>query len=619
MFTSINRDFRSWEKGDRSSPPPVLPLIALSVLAATKMRSDSQASSTNYYLRLAEALLPKSTSEEQARLRAHLREGDGFLDVVKMWRGLHRWIEINIGVGASTIREHPRFQRIGYPLSQALVRHSDRTKLTRFFSDLAFPIGHPPTQEELIAALQVWSTTERNRLTETLMRSLGEPGIRPLLAQVVEALARSWDGLILNTDGNVRIAIRIGIDLDSWTSTVLLPVPQGGPEELQLWDANGLHYNFYSTPGYNYYLTTDSIPTAQTALRTGLKLTGDAHSAQVSPLSIVACSPDPQTGSWSSTEGFVPFEEHLVAVDLKHQRDFESILHHAADEGWRRMPQRRSALIEGFALYKDVRFTDGKKLEDALSRFPALRRAGVAPATTPRARLVRGLPIASRLSSKHYLVGGEPDLLLPSASEPYMARVTLNGSSQNFWANGFPIEIRRLAEPAGRHILEVASQKLSFTTLCEDPASDPVEGSASLGWSSDLTLTENRDDFSLTGALTKTTQQTNTVLGRRGREESWILCDNGKAEKIREPSEPAFLHTLDIDIHLPHFEVALHHRARWLAQRRGTTWHLTQVNAERQREHVLNFDVLEAWERACTNENARKLWNHLLGNEVNTE
>uniref|UniRef100_UPI0035CD355B hypothetical protein n=1 Tax=Dietzia cinnamea TaxID=321318 RepID=UPI0035CD355B len=62
---------------------------------------------------------------------------------------------------------------------------------------------------------------------------------------------------------------------------------------------------------------------------------------------------------------------------------FEEFLNEAANIGWRRVRQRKAALIENYALYQDVRFDDGDKLAKALARMPSLRRVGVAPVIAP--------------------------------------------------------------------------------------------------------------------------------------------------------------------------------------------------------------------------------------------
>ena len=136
MFDAVTAAVRGWQAGARDEPPPTLPVLALSVLAATRMHTDARARSSNYYLRLAQALVPGADELVVDQIRLVLRDG-AFIPVVNMWRDLHEWLGERAGAaGISTIRDHPELTRIGFPLSQALIRRSDRAALTRFFEAL---------------------------------------------------------------------------------------------------------------------------------------------------------------------------------------------------------------------------------------------------------------------------------------------------------------------------------------------------------------------------------------------------------------------------------------------------------------------------------------------------
>lgn len=614
MFAPITAEYKRWEQGTRSQAPPVLPVISISVLAATRMRSGANTRSTNYYLRLAEILSPEGDSREIEKTRRSLRESGAFLDVVDMWRGLHHWIESQGGaIGFSTIREHPRLQRIGYPLSQALIRQSDRVKLTRFFHDFDFPVGNPPGPEALLGALHIWTTAERNRLSEAFMNGLDDPDLRALLTHVVEAHAQAWDGQVLTAEGHPRIAIRIGLDLETWATNLLFPVPPGGPAQLTLTIPDQTEpLELTALDGYNYYAYEDTSLRVPHAAVNGLKLVGATFTAEYAPSPVIFFRPDPQTGTWSSADGIAPFEEHIVAVHSGEKDRFEEFLNEAANIGWRRVRQRKAALIENYALYQDVRFDDGDKLAKALARMPSLRRVGVAPVIAPRARLTRGLPLASNLSTNHYMRGGEPDLLLPSGTQPHRVTVTFDGVGQVLCANGFPLELRRFASRSGLHRITVDGQELSFTTLEEDPNPEPPVGMGRLGWTDKLQICEDREQIALVGARTREGRAEATVLGRRGRDESYILHEDGAAQKIAEPQVPKFIQTLTTKIHSPYFELEVSESARYLAQRRGQRWRLIEIGGDEPGEYESAFDVPGAWKRACASENGYRLWRYQL-------
>lgn len=610
MFRSVVAAHQQWQRGSQEEPPPVLPVIAITVLAATRMRSDSQARSTNYYLRLAQALLPDADAGAIETLRNSLREGGAFLDVVEMWRGLHAWLEAQNGtIGASTIRDHPHLQRVGYPLSQALVRQSDRMALTRFFHALDLTPRAAPDAGVVLGALDVWTAAPQNRLSDAFMRALGDPDVRPLLAAVVEAHAQAWDGRVLTSDGKQRIAMRLSIDLDAWEVHWLFPIPSMGPAALTVLSLDGEHeVGLTETAGLRYYAAQGCPAVSPELLQSGMRLRGSEFSAEFPPSPVIFLRPDSQTGAWSSVSGMLPFEEHLVAIGGAHAGEFQQVLREAAVPGWRLIPQRGSALLPTYALFQNVRFTDAQALELVLSRLPGLRRMGVTPAVTPRARLVRGLPIATAISANHYLVGGEPDLLLPAGPDPRLATVTLDGRRGQVQANGFPLELRRFISDAGRHVVNADGQELAFTTLEEGP--DPAQpvGTANLGWTIAGLMTGSDHALAVIGARVASNIGMTPVLARRSRDESWLLHDDGRAEGAVEPAPPYFLTSTDIEIHSPYFEISAPPSARWLAQRRGARWQLTEIGPAAPKEYNLDIDVLDAWKRACTDANGAQLW-----------
>jgi len=617
LFSAVSSRYRQWRSGPWSTtPPPVLPVIAVTVLAATRMRSDFEARSTNYYLRLAQALLPEGGETEIERLRSSLGDGGEFLGAVEMWRGLHDWIEAQDGrAGTSTIRDHPHLPRIGYPLSQALVRQIDHATLTRFFEALRFHPGPPPTAETLARALDIWSEATNNRLSEPLMHALGDSKTRQLVASIVDGHARAWDGIVLTGDGRKSITVRLGIDLDDWLARWLFVVADSGPAEVTLSSPDGPgEINLEKTAGSDYYTMLGEFTVTAQLVTSGFRTTGTEFGAEFPPSPVVFFRPDPQTGAWSSVHGLIPFEEHLVAIVSKYVTDFEQVLADAADGGWRVIRQRRSALLAGYALYSKVRFSDARAFESALAHLPILRHIGVAPATIPRARLVRGLPIATSISSAHYLTGGEPDLLLPTGPDPRTVAVTLDGVRDEIQANGFPLELRRFPGGAGRHIIDADGQEIAFTNLDEGPDPDQPHGTATLGWTREGKMGGIEQHLAIIGALITDPMPTDfgPVLARRGRDESWLLHDDGRAESLTEPATPPFLDGLNVEIRSPYFEIDAHKSARWLAQRSGPCWRLTELGVACPRKLEVEFDVLSSWERACDDRNGAQLWEFQL-------
>ena len=79
----------SWASGDRQDAPPSLPLLAVTVLAASRMDRSTELGTHNYYRRLRELLDP---SDDR-----HGMPGNYGAVVPKLWRQLEIWLNEDLG------------------------------------------------------------------------------------------------------------------------------------------------------------------------------------------------------------------------------------------------------------------------------------------------------------------------------------------------------------------------------------------------------------------------------------------------------------------------------------------------------------------------------------------
>ena len=613
-FGRVASNCRAWKHGDRTSPPPVLPVLSMTVLAATRMRSDGQALSTNYYRRLAESIEPAADPTRVTQLKNDV-DGSAFIDVVDMWRTLDEWIDQQAGrVGVSTIRTHERLTRVGYPQSQALLTRADRAELTRFFEALSISKSGLPDENSMLRALEVWTSARSNRLGDTFMDALNGADTKGLIAAVVLACAAAWDGHVITKDGRRRIAIRLAIDLEEWTTSWLFPVQDGAAEPILL---RGLTVGdepvlLTSNPPSSYYAVGNAPLVNVDHITHGLRLRGSEYAAEFSRAEVLMFARDADTGAWSSTSGITPYETHLIAATGAESPAVSRVLGAAAETGWTTRRQLPRPLLPGFVLFEGVRFTDDAALQKALSGEPGLRALGVAPTLIPRARFVRGLPLDRDLAANHYLLGGEPDLLLPTEEEPRMVALSLGGKEDRVPANGFPFEVRRWPCPEGATEVIAEGQKLSFTLLAESVVQAAPKGTATLGWDEKgklgaLTATPKVIGAVVSGAFTAT-----SVMCRCGRDETWLLLEGGNAQQVAEPSPPAFTSAAGCSFAPGYFEVPAPREAEWLAQRSAATWHLSSLALGAPREVRASFDVLGTWARN-TDPSGSALWEIQLG------
>lgn len=614
-FNRMAHERRLWKVGDRNAPPPVLPVLAMTVLAATRMHSDGHARSTNYYLRLAQSMRPDGSTSEVAALRTEL-SGSAFLDVVDMWRDLHEWIDDHDGrVGVSTIRTDARLTRIGYPQSQALLTRSDRAQLSRLFAALDIQVSGLPDERSMLRALDVWTTANQNRLGDAFMSALRTAETRGLIAAVCLAYAQAWDGQVLTKDGRRRIAVRLGLDLEDWRAAWLFPLPPEAPEAIRLEGvAAADHPVFLTANPPSQYGAVQNPPGVDSRLIIhGFRLRGDEYTAEFPKAEVLIFAADADSGTWSSTSGITPYETHLVAASGTAAPAVARVVSAAAESGWVLRNQGTKPLLPGFALYEGVRFTDDSALQKALSVEPDLRALGVAPTLVPRARFVRGLPLDRELAPHHYLIGGEPDLLLPTEQEPKLIVLSLGGKEELVNSNGFPFELRRFPSAEGATEVIADGQRLSFTLLTQSVVDAPPKGTGTLGWNDQGSINEGFESSRIVGAVVAETPDNLSVMCRRGREETWLLLSDGEVQRITEPGPPVFSHTVALSFASAYFEVSINKSARWLAQRADTNvWHLSRLGTPVPQEVKASFDVIGTWARTAE-PSGQVFWDAQLG------
>lgn len=604
MFNQVAAVYRRWSSSPKVQPPPVLPLLALTVLAATRMRRDSTAQASNYYRRLAETLLPGAGSAEVESIRNLLRDSPAFAGVGEMWRALDCWIEQQDGAaGISMIRDHPRLSRIGYPLSQAVMRGSDRTALTKFFAALETTRLGVPEDDALFRYLELWAARPRG-FSDAYLHALADDNLKPLVSALVHRLAQSWDGEVRTPEGRRSLELHLALDLDEWQARWLVAA-DNGPEELALTVPGGTRLTLAREHGVPFY--TGGVPFAVEGrtLQGGLRLGGETSTAEFPGRRVVLFRRHAYTGTWVSCEGLIPYEEHTIAVAADMATSVLAALQRAASNQVRLVRQRPPhVLLEGFALFEGIRFEDPQRLRTALQEFPALRQLRLIPEGTARPRLVRGLPLARNVSRSSYLTGGEPDLILPSGPTPRTVTVTLDGASQQLLASGFPIELRRFGPlGAGKHEVTADGERLEFNILDAEPGPGVSPGSGA------PTVEEPAGQASaVRGALVDPPDMAVPFLARRGRRETVILLEGGRTQTIHDPAGPAFLEEIPGGAQPPYFEVHPPPGACWMAQRRQNQWDVVSLNPSHLGVYTLSQDVPQLWRQVCSHEAGDTLW-----------
>lgn len=188
-FSSHVARVSEWERGDdASSAPPCLGVLAMLSLVAERMKRTARFAGSNYYGPLLEAL--GLDSEHRKRLERDFREQTPLL-----WTALNRWLaETNGRRGLPTAVAFDRRRFIGLPLSQALVRAQDRTRLPVLFGQFGLQSGQRMSVQAMGELLGDW--LPGSQVTPSLKQLWSSPANRERISEVVCAELEGWDGAV---------------------------------------------------------------------------------------------------------------------------------------------------------------------------------------------------------------------------------------------------------------------------------------------------------------------------------------------------------------------------------------------------------------------------------------
>ncbi|MGW6140982.1 hypothetical protein [Streptomyces sp. NPDC055140] len=472
MFGRLEWWCRSWRGGDQRHAPPVLPLLAVSVLAASKMATEGEISSSNYYGRLAEVF--RVGLRERDNLRAHSRP------VAAMWETLDAWLELRGGeAGYSTISGDRHLTRIGYPMSQALVREQDRRILTAFFAATGVRPGSPDEfpGQEIIRRLRLWTAVSGRGLSRPLLKVLhgAGPGTeaadkRMVLAKLLERLVEFWDGTLYERESQARCASALRLVLTRrprqlrWAAEAV-----GGVSATTVHsEGSGAEYEL-SDPYGGFYAGLERLDVTAHQLTHGVVLEGDKIYLEWSAQPLIFFTEDEYSGDFVSVGSFSPGEPHTLLVPNGELGQLRAVLGNIADGGRLR---EHKAPLPGWTLINNVDLKAALTPADLL-RGSVPHAAHFVPSTRRGIGLEGGLRIGRELGRHHYLQGGVPDWLLPrdiSQSEVTL-QVTLSGDGGTH-VHDFPL--RKVLRPFPARLMPFADGTYEVSTPDEGKATFTV-------------------------------------------------------------------------------------------------------------------------------------------------
>lgn len=462
-YREFFRATMEWRNDGGNGPPPYIALLASAVLAGSRMARDVShgVASHNYYRRYNEIFGWDPDSGQP----------EGFDHLGRLWMDLDRWLdEDNSGqLGTSTVPEHPFPAHVGYPISQCLLRESDRRRLTEFFRAVELEPGVEITPAQLFTYLRNWSKPGCG-LSEPAVKVIAAASgsVADEIAEIVHAELAGWGGEVLDERGRQRGELALVLELKQsghWVNAMLWPRrPEGFPAAMAVSTRGGKRAELDAV-GKNWYGPVE-VPLRNRELNAGLVLEGDEFSFAYQAARVVPLAESDELGRWVSVRQVEASKPHCVIVHASLLEPVRGFLDAHAEQGWCEAPGSGN-LPEGWRVLQRVRITSSATPAEPYLR-PLAPRFGTASGFEGGLRVTRG----------QYLTGGEPDLWVTVApgDEP---EVTVDGERVELTGPATEIRLSQSGLEAGDHRVRIGGLTKDFTTF---PGFDLVStaGSGSL-------------------------------------------------------------------------------------------------------------------------------------------
>lgn len=194
VFAAHLHTLRMWHGGSMLDPPPTLALLAIFSLAAEVMHEGEGMRPHNFYGRLGELLDLDGNMLRKAQ-DAYRRSIGGVPFSEWLWDSLNDWLEMlegNRGLPTAFPLGHAH---IGMPLSQALVRQTDRERFSDLFALHSLPPRSSLTAFDMEPLIDDWisrSPCPASNALERLWRSGAEARTR--ITEIAALTLESWEG-----------------------------------------------------------------------------------------------------------------------------------------------------------------------------------------------------------------------------------------------------------------------------------------------------------------------------------------------------------------------------------------------------------------------------------------
>lgn len=345
--------------------PPMLALLAVSVLAAEKMGSDGGKGNA-YYIHLNSMLNVVAKRDVEAVEESYRKV------ILNLWQALETFLHEKNGSQGLPTAFSLSNRHVGYAVSQALVRDFDRKKFPRMFDYLRLTPGSSISASDMQGVFQAWLGHEDNGVSQSL-KKLWDGGAQAEISQVLCVELAKWDGTLpenqrVNSAGVplaflaskaklvARFTSRLGTEHLSLTFAINTPTKDLQNEKFFIEGAGEKEFKFtaHSNNLAECFEATDIVP--DSLLRNILTVkTESQKSWRRSPRNIVLFALDEDSRLWLEVEKASLGQRLilLVRTDAESFKNLPAFLQKNARPGF--APEFRiKNLPTGWGIFRDV-------------------------------------------------------------------------------------------------------------------------------------------------------------------------------------------------------------------------------------------------------------------------
>jgi len=367
LFSPHLRRLTRWRIEARRSkrepePPPVLPLLALTVLAAESMGIGEVARNA-YFPHLYDEL-GASAPDDRRRIEQSYRRA-----AEPMWDSVDLWLTLLDGRRGLPTAFALSFRFVGLPMSQALVRAADRAKLVRMFDSFGLPPGYAMAPGDMAGLFDQWVRQQPCPVSASLANLWSKASARERIAEVVTNELLTWDGsgrsMPTETQAPSARGLRLlanmkrGLGKSQLQLTLALRSASEEPVTVSAVTADGSSADLSFLPGPGGLLRLDHLQDLDLkSILTGVLTVADSDGIEYSrhPRQLVPMSFDDAQAAFVEGERVQLAQEAILLVrDMGGRVDeIDALLTEIARPGFTRHDSRTSGVPEGWVLFTGV-------------------------------------------------------------------------------------------------------------------------------------------------------------------------------------------------------------------------------------------------------------------------